>query len=282
MVSAALHISNTFGIVERELVEVGPHALLVLDQLQRLGDDRERAQPEHVHLDQAQVLDVVLVELDDPPALHRRRLDRHDVDERLPGDQHAAVVDRKVAGKVDHLAAQLEELLPALRPHLRWRDRSGHRVLDVLGEPPIDAFGEPVEQLVREAERLAHLPDRHPRLKGDDVADHPGPLPAVLLVDVLDHLLAMLGREIDVDVRHARHLFVQEALEQQVVLDGIDPGDAEHVGDDRVGGRAAALAGHAMLAREAHEVPVDEEELGQPRLLDHLELALEALAPRRG
>ena len=69
---------------------------------------------------------------------------------------------------------------------------------------------------------------------------------------------------------------MQEAFEQQVVLDGIDAGDAEHIGDDRVGGRATALAGNAMLAREAHEVPVDEEELGQPRLLDHLELALEA------
>ena len=68
---------------------------------------------------------------------------------------------------------------------------------------------------------------------------------------------------------------MEEALEEEVVLDGIDAGDAEHVGDYRVGGRAAALAGHAMLACEAHEIPVDEEELGQSCLLDHLQLALE-------
>src|SRR2546430_3056761 len=38
-----------------------------LGQLQRLGHDGEGAQAEHVHLDEAEVLDVVLVELDDDP-----------------------------------------------------------------------------------------------------------------------------------------------------------------------------------------------------------------------
>src|ERR1700704_4137517 len=90
------------------------------------------------------------------------------------------------------------------------------------------------------AERFADLPGSHPGLEGDDVADHPGPLPAVLVVDVLDDLLAMLGREVDVDVGRRRHLLVEEALEEEVVLDRIDPGDAEHVGDDRVGRAAAA------------------------------------------
>ena len=87
----------------------------------------------------------------------------------------------------------------------------------------------------------------------------------------------MLGREIDVDVRDAGHLLVQEALEEQVVRDGVDPGDAQHVGDDRVGCRASALSGDPVLAGEAHEVPVDEEELGKARLLDHLQLPLQAL-----
>ena len=181
----------------------------------------------------------------------------------------------EVTWKVDDLSTQLEELEPALRSHLLRRHRAGHRFRKVLGEPPVDPFREPVEELVRETQRLADLPDRHPRLEGDHIADHPRPLPAVLVVDVLDHLLAVLGREIDVDVRHARHVLVQEALEQQVVRDGIDPGDAEHVGDDRVGRRAAALAGHSVLAREAHEIPVDEKELGEACLLDHLQLALQ-------
>src|SRR6202011_1938251 len=208
------------------------------------------------------------------------RLDRRDVHQRLAGDQHPAVVDGEVAWKVLDLAAQLEELLPALRPHVRRRHGAGHRVFDVFGEPSVHPLGQTVEQLGRETERLADLADGHTRLEGDDVADHPRPLPSVLVVDVLDHLLAMLGGEIDVDVRGARHLLVQEALEKEVVLDRVDSSDPEHVGDDRIGGRAATLAGYAVLAREAHEVPVDEKELGEPSLLDHLQLALEPLRDR--
>src|SRR5207247_1660951 len=49
---------------------------------------------------------------------------------------------------------------------------------------------------------------------------------------------------------------------------------------DRVRGRAASLPWHAVLTRKAHQVPVDEEELGQPSLLDHLELVLQASCHR--
>ncbi len=87
----------------------------------------------------------------------------------------------------------------------------------------------------------------------------------------------MLGGEIDVDVGCARHLFVQEALEQQVVLDGVDPCDAEHIGDDRVSGRTTSLSRDAFLAGETHEVPADEKELCKSSLLDHLELVLQAM-----
>src|SRR5207248_5200142 len=44
----------------------------------------------------------------------------------------------------------------------------------------------------------------------------------------------------------------------------------------RVRGRTPALARDSMLAGKAHQVPVDEEELGQACLLDHLELVLQA------
>src|SRR5450759_3319903 len=132
-VGGAAHLEHLW-VVERQLVEVWPNTVSVFDQLERFGDDRERAQPEHVHLDQAKVLDIVLVELNDPPPLHRRRFDRHDIDERLSRDQHAAVVDREVTRKIDHLPAQLEELLPALRPQLRWWYGARHRILDVFGD----------------------------------------------------------------------------------------------------------------------------------------------------
>ena len=55
-----------------------------------------------------------------------------------------------------------------------------------------DVFGE--------AHHLADLADRRARAVMDDGRGDPGPLAAVFVVDVLDHFLAPLMLEIDVDV----------------------------------------------------------------------------------
>ena len=99
-------------VVQRKPVEVGPCAGPPLDQVQALGHDRKRAEPEHVHLDQAQILDVVLVELDHDAAGHGGRLDGRDVDEGLAGDEHSADMDREVAREVQCLIAKGGELPP--------------------------------------------------------------------------------------------------------------------------------------------------------------------------
>ena len=67
-------------------------------------------------------------------------------------------------------------------------------------------------------------------------------MPAIGVVDPLDHLLPALVLEVDIDVGRLAPLLGHEALEQEIVLDRIDRGDAEHVADGGVGGRAAALA----------------------------------------
>src|SRR5437899_1950763 len=141
--------------------------------------------------------------------------------------------------KIEDLGGEIEQLLPRLcevrcRVAGRLRDR-----LRAFRVPGRGRFREVIDRLLLEAEHLPHLPDRRPLAVGDDVADHPGALRPVFVVDVLDHLLAVRGREVDVDVGRGRHLFVQEALEEQVVLDRIDPSDAEQVGDDAVRGRGA-------------------------------------------
>ena len=69
-----------------------------------------------------------------------------------------------------------------------------------------------------------------------------GAVAAVFLVDVLDHLLAPLVLEIDVDVGRLVALGRDEALEEEVGALGVDLGDAEAVADGGIGGRAAALA----------------------------------------
>jgi hypothetical protein len=74
---------------------------------------------------------------------------------------------------------------------------------------------------------------------------------AVLLVDVLDHLLAAGVLDVEVDVRRLGALAREEALEQQPHADRVDRGDAQAIAHDGVGGRAAALAEDAVRGRTA-------------------------------
>ena len=64
---------------------------------------------------------------------------------------------------------------------------------------------------------------------------------------------------------------VEEALEEQVVLERVDVGDRQRVGDDAAGRRAAPGAdGDAVVLGELHEVPDDEEVGAEAHLADDL------------
>ena len=58
--------------------------------------------------------------------------------------------------------------------------------------------------------------------------------------DVLDHFAAAVHAEVDVDIGHADALRIQEALEQQPVLQRVDIGDLHRVADQAAGRRTAA------------------------------------------
>ena len=108
---------------------------------------------------------------------------------------------------------------------------------------------------------------------GDDLRDAPS---AVLVGDVVDDAVAAVHAEVDVEVRHRHALGVQEALEQQVVLQRVDVGDAERVGDERTCARTAPRPHrHAVGARPADEVRDDEEIARETHLADDRELAVE-------
>ena len=78
----------------------------------------------------------------------------------------------------------------------------------------------------------------------------------------MDHLLAPLVLEIDVDVGRLFPLGRDEALEQEVDLGRVDIGDGEAIADGGVGGGAAPLAENAEAARVVHDV-MDGEEVGR-------------------
>ena len=144
--------------------------------------------------------------------------------------------------------------------------------------PPLHVLGEAVHELGREAQGLAHLAHGAAAAVADDLGGQGGAVPAVAAVDVLEHLLAPLVLEVDVDVRRLVPLLGQEALEEQVDAIGVDGGDAQAVADRRVRGRAASLAQDPLAPREAHDVVHGEEVRRVVELLDQRELVLDARA----
>ena len=123
---------------------------------------------------------------------------------------------------------------------VRRAERAGERLARVVLAHDLIDLAE------REPERFADVADRRARAVGDHLGRHRRVLAPVALVHVLDHLLAVLVREVDVDVGDLAALFAQEPLEQKPALDRVDRGDPERVADRRVRRRAAALREHAQ------------------------------------
>ena len=83
-----------------------------------------------------------------------------------------------------------------------------------------------IDAVERHAEDTAHVLDRGPgrhRAEGGDLGNA---LFAVLLLDVLDDLFAAVLAEVDVDIGRLGAVGIEEALEEQVVLERIDVADA--------------------------------------------------------
>ena len=92
--------------------------------------------------------------------------------------------------------------------------RSGVAVAVELA--PFHVLGQGIDPIEREAERLADVADGALGAVGDDDGRHAGPLAAVLVVEVLQHFLAPLVLEIDVDVGRLVPLGADEPLEEHV------------------------------------------------------------------
>ena len=239
---------------------------MALDEIEALADGSEHAERQHVDLEHAERVDVVLVPLQEgavrPGTLLGAVVDRHGLVEALAGENEAADVLGEMAREAHQLAGEPHR--PADRRVGGVEARLAHALLGevVVAAAPHQA-GQRRRHVLLEAQRLAHLADRHARAVVDDGGADGGAVAAVTPIEILDHLLAPLVLEVHVDVGRLAAVGGYEALEQQIDAGGIDRGDAEAVAHHAVGGRTAALAqnrGLRLLAGEAHDV-VDGEEV---------------------
>jgi len=213
---------------------------------QRPVEDGQRGEPEKIEFDEPHRLHVFHVELAHHAVGARRRVKRAKFGELARRDQHPARMHADVARETLQLLREREQLahlllvllaLVDLRLHLARIDRL---LVRGVGAPPErhvlaglerHELGDLVAEVVAEIE---HAPDiAHHRLRrhgaeGDDLRHAVG---AVLGAHVLDHAVAAVLAEIDVEVRHRHALGIEETLEQQVVAQRVEIGDAERVGN---------------------------------------------------
>ena len=169
----ALDLEHAHGVGTADHV-VG-FLVLVLDVLQREGiaaplaheieaaaQRREHAQRQHVDLEQAHVLQVVLVPLDDGAVGHGRVFHRHQPRELALRQHETAHVLAQVPGKAAQGFGQLQPL-----PHPQFADVHARfsrplaqalHLQPVLVEP-VMLLGERIDQPGRNAQRLAHVAD---------------------------------------------------------------------------------------------------------------------------
>ena len=251
-------------------------ALVRRQQFEGLADAGQHAEAQHIDLHQAERLQVVLVPLDEGAVLHRRIADGHGLVERAAGQHEAADMLGEVSGKALKFGCErngpAEQRIGGVEPGLAQA---------LLGHPlaahVADGGGERGGGVLRQPHRLAHVAHGAAGAVGDDGGGDPGALAAVAPVDVLDHLLAPLMLEIDVDVGRLAALAGDEALEQEVDPGRIDGGDAEAVADRRVRRGAPPLAEDVLAVGVAHDVVDGEEIGGVVQLADQPELV-----PERG
>ncbi len=280
-------------VVETQVVEVERGLAVERDVVQGVVDDREVAQAQEVHLEQAEGLADPHVELRDDRAVGLAPLDRDDVDQRFLGHDHAGGVHAplplealEVLGGVDDLLDLRVGLVE--RPHLGGLGVALVARVEHAGERDVLAhhggrhgLGDAV------GHRVAGLPVEHPcrvldrglrldRGVGDDLGDL---LLAVLLGDVADHLAAPALVEVHVDVGHGDALGVEEPLEDQLVVDRVEVGDAQDVGDQRARrGPAAGADAQLDRARVVEQVGRHQEVAREAHLHDDRDLVLGLLA----
>ncbi len=113
---------------------------------------------------------------------------------------------------------------------------------------------------VAHVQHPAHVADRGARGHGAEGGDLAHGILAVLVLDVVDDAVAVGLAEVDVEVGHRDPLRVQETLEQQVVAQRIEVGDALRIGHQRArAGTPARSDRAAVVLGPVDEVAHDQE-----------------------
>ena len=207
------------------------------------------------------------------------------VDQRLVGHDDGRGMNRGVTGHSLQLAGRIKQLLDvvlalvqiaqlgrielvALGQHFLDRDRLAGDRGDHLGDAV--HFGQ--RDIHRPAD-IAHGGTRLHAAEGDDLRHL---LRAELIHRIADQLFTLVVREVEVKIGHGDAARIEEALEDELVTQRIQVGDADRIGDDRAGARPAHVVPDVPLPGVTRQIPDDQIVNVETHLVDDLQLVLRA------
>ena len=256
-------------------------AVKTADQFETAANCAQHPQAEHVHLQQPQVLQIVLVPLDDRTILHGRIFDGHQPAQRPLGNDESTHVLGKVPGESRQVLHQARKTPDDGR--LRIESRLADLLRgDLLAVPPLHRLGQNADLRFFHPQGLAHVADRAAGSITDDRGGQRGTFAGIFAINVLNDFLAALVLEIHVDIGRLIPLLGNEPFHEHFHARRIDFGDAQAEADGRIGRRAASLAEDAPAAGKPDDI-VNGQEIGLvAKLADELQFVFdEPLNPGR-
>ena len=254
-----------------------------IDDAFRPVDYRERLQSEEVELDQADRLDIILVELRDQATAAVFTIKRRKIGELVRRDYDATGM---LAGIPDQALQRFREVdnggnLFVVAVH----GRQLFRLLQCLVEGHADLerhqLGDAIHKTVWLAQHAPGIPDDCP---GSHCAERNylrDTIAPVTLRHVLDDAVASLHAKVDVEIRHRDAIRIEETLEEKIVFERVEVGNPEHPGHQRARARSPARThGDLVIASPAYEIGDNQEVTREAHAADHPEFGLEALEIR--
>jgi hypothetical protein len=247
---------------------------VLLGELEGLAHACEHAESQHIDLEDAERVEIILVPFDEGAVLHRAIGDRHHFVEPAAGNDETADVLGEMARKGLNLHGARAHLLHARAVYIDAGARQLGGAHGAAAHAP-DRGGERADCVFRQSEGLADLADGGTAAIGDDGRGDAGMVASIVLVNVLDHLFAPLVLEIHIDVGRLAAIRGDKAFEQEVAIARVDVGDAQAVTDRRIGRRAATLAEDVLAAGVTDDVVHGEKVGGVVELRDQRKLMFE-------
>ena len=253
----------SFFIVFGKILDVNVYSLHCIDPGQGVFDNGQVFQPQEVHFQEPHVFYGVHFVLGDYGfVVLRRVLQRHYFVQRSVGDHHAAGVGGGVAGNPLQFFCRIDQfsrLFVRFVKSAELRDFF-HRFIQSHAER--NHLGDAVAVGIGVRHGSSHVSDYGSGGHGSEGDYLRHFIPAVFLGHVLDYFVSPAVREIKVYVGHGDPIRIQKPLKQEVILQRVNVGDVQNVGDDGASDRAAARSHYDPVLLCPVDEILDNEKVG--------------------